>query len=29
VKLHIERIVEAVHAATPGGYAEVDIPHRS
>jgi hypothetical protein len=29
VKLHIERIVEAVNAAAPGSYAEVDIPHRS
>jgi hypothetical protein len=28
VKLHIESIVDAVNAATPGSYAEVDIPHR-
>ena len=28
VKLHLQRIVEAVNAATPGRYTEVDIPQR-
>jgi hypothetical protein len=28
VKLHIERIVDAVNAATPGSYTEVEVPHR-
>lgn len=28
VKLHLERIVEAVNAASPGSYSEVEIPHR-
>lgn len=26
VRLHLEKIAAAVHAATPGSYAEVDIP---
>ena len=26
VRPHIERVVDAVHAATPGGFAELDIP---
>ncbi len=26
VRKHLDRIVEAVNAATPGSYAEVDIP---
>ena len=26
VRLHLERIAAAVHAATPGSYTEVDIP---
>jgi hypothetical protein len=28
VRLHLERIAAAVSAATPGSYAEVDIPFR-
>jgi len=28
VRLHLDRIVAAVNACTPGGYAEVDIPFR-
>lgn len=28
VKLHLERILAAVNAATPGSYLEVDIPHK-
>lgn len=28
VKLHLDRIVDAVNAAIPGSYAEVEIPHR-
>jgi len=28
VKLHLERIVDAVNAASPGSYSEVEIPHR-
>jgi hypothetical protein len=24
---HVQRVVEAVNAATPGSYAEVDIPY--
>jgi hypothetical protein len=28
VRLHMERIAAAVNAATPGSYAEVDIPFR-
>lgn len=27
LKQHIERVVEAVDAATPGSYVEVDIPY--
>jgi len=27
VRLHMERIAAAVNAATPGSYAEVDIPY--
>ena len=26
VRLHIEKIAEAINAAKPGSYAEVDIP---
>jgi len=26
VKLHLDKIVTAVNAATPGSFAEVDIP---
>ena len=26
VRLHLEKIAAAINAATPGGYAEVDIP---
>jgi len=26
LRLHIQRVVEAVNAATPGSYVEVDIP---
>ncbi len=29
VQLYIVRIIEAVNAATPGSYTEVDIPHRA
>lgn len=29
VKLHLERIVQAVNYALPGSYAELDIPFRS
>ena len=29
VRLHIERIVEAVEAVVPGSYAEVEIPNRN
>ncbi len=29
VKLHLDRIVAAVNAATSGSYTEVDIPHAS
>jgi len=29
VRLHLERIAAAVNAATPGSYAEVEIPHKS
>ena len=28
VRLHLERIVAAVNSATPGSYAEVEIPHK-
>jgi hypothetical protein len=28
VKAHLDRIVSAVNAATPGSYCEVKIPHR-
>lgn len=28
VKLHLERILEAVNAANPGSYTEVEIPHK-
>jgi hypothetical protein len=28
VRLHVERIVAAVNAATPGSYTEVEIPHQ-
>lgn len=28
VKLYLQRIAQAVNAATPGSYTEVDIPHR-
>ena len=28
VKLHLERIVAAVNAATEGSYSEVEIPHK-
>ncbi len=28
VKLHLDRIAEAVNAAVPGSYAEVEIPHK-
>jgi hypothetical protein len=28
VKLHLERIADAVNAARPGTYSEVEIPHR-
>ena len=28
VKLHLDRIVEAVNAAIPGSYAEVEIPRK-
>lgn len=28
VKLHLDRIVDAVNAAIPGSYAEVEIPHK-
>jgi len=28
VRLHLERIVEAVNLCTPGSYAEVEIPFR-
>jgi hypothetical protein len=27
VRLHMERIAAAVNAATPGSYAEVEIPY--
>ena len=27
VKLHLERVLEAVNAATPGSFSEVEIPH--
>ena len=29
VKFHLDRIVAAVNGATPGSFAEVDIPHKS
>jgi len=29
VQLHLERIVAAVNAATPGSFTEVEIPHRA
>jgi predicted nuclease of predicted toxin-antitoxin system len=29
VRLHTEKIAAAVNAATPGSYAEVQIPHKS
>jgi hypothetical protein len=29
VRLHLERIIATVNAATPGDYAEVSIPHAS
>ena len=29
VRLHVAKIAAAVNAATPGGYAEVQIPHKS
>lgn len=29
VRLHLDRIVSAVNASTPGSYTEVDIPHRA
>jgi len=28
LRRHVERVVAAVNAATPGSYAEVDIPFR-
>ena len=28
VKLHLDRILEAVNAAHPGSYSEVEIPHK-
>ena len=28
VRLHFDRIVAAVNAATPGSYMEVEIPHK-
>jgi hypothetical protein len=28
LRLHVERVVAAVNAATPGSYTEVDIPER-
>jgi hypothetical protein len=28
VRLHLERILEAVNAAVPGSYSEVEIPHK-
>ena len=28
VKLHLDRIAEAVNGAVPGSYAEVEIPHK-
>lgn len=28
VKLHLERIVDAVNAIRPGSYSEVEIPHK-
>ena len=28
VRVHLDRIVAAVNAATPGSYSEVDIPHK-
>ena len=28
VRLHVDRIIAAVNAATPGCYLEVNIPHR-
>jgi hypothetical protein len=27
LRLHIQRVVDAVAAAAPGSYVEVDIPH--
>jgi hypothetical protein len=29
VRLHLDRIVAAVNASTPGSFAEVDIPYRT
>jgi hypothetical protein len=29
LRLHIQRVVEAVNAATPGSYTEIDIPLQS
>jgi hypothetical protein len=26
LRIHIQRVIEAVHAATPGSYVEVEIP---
>jgi hypothetical protein len=26
LRIHIQRVIEAIHAATPGSYAEVEIP---
>ena len=28
VKLNLERVLEAVNAATPGSFSEVEIPHK-
>ena len=28
VRKHLDRVIEAVNAATPGSYAEVDIPFK-
>ncbi|MBN8732399.1 MAG: hypothetical protein J0L64_17790 [Acidobacteria bacterium] len=28
VQLHLERVLEAVNAATPGSFSEVEIPHK-
>jgi hypothetical protein len=28
LRLHIQRVIEAVNGATPGSFAEVDIPYK-